>query len=158
MNGRARLLWRLLGLLRPWWGWMALGMLLALVSTLAGIGLLTLSGWFIASMAIAGAGGVALNYFTPAALIRGFAILRSGGRYLERLVTHEATLRALGGLRIWLFARLLPLAPARTGVLRDAELFSRLRADIDGLEHLYLAVLVPLAVALVALPLVVILQ
>lgn len=158
MNGRARLLWRLLGLLRPWWGWMALGMLLALVSTLAGIGLLTLSGWFIASMAIAGAGGVALNYFTPAALIRGFAILRSGGRYLERLVTHEATLRALGGLRIWLFARLLPLAPARTGVLRDAELFSRLRADIDGLEHLYLAVLVPLAVALAALPLVVILQ
>lgn len=158
MSGRARLLWRLLGLLRPWWGWMVLGMLLALVSTLAGIGLLTVSGWFIASMAIAGSSGVALNYFTPAALIRGFAILRSGGRYLERLVTHEATLRALGGLRIWLFARLLPLAPARTGVLRDAELFSRLRADIDGLEHLYLAVLVPLAVALAALPMVVILQ
>ena len=34
----------------------------------------------------------------PAAAIRGLAVLRTGGRYLERLITHEATLRLLARL------------------------------------------------------------
>lgn len=145
---------RVLGLFRPYRGWMALGVLLSLASALAGIGLLGLSGRFLASMGLAGVAGATLNYFTPAAIIRGFAIVRTAGRYGERLLNHEATLRALSGLRVWLFARLLPLAPARTGFLGHAELFSRLRADVDRLEHAYLAVLLPLLVAAIALPLV----
>ncbi|EQD44638.1 membrane protein, partial [mine drainage metagenome] len=98
-----------------------------------------------------GAGGIVINYYTPAAAIRAFAILRSGGRYGERVITHEATLRGLAGLRAWLFRRLIPLAPARLSALRSAELFARLRADIDALEHFYLAVLVPAAVALLTM-------
>lgn len=139
---------RLLGLLRAEdRRWLLAGVALALLSMLSGIGLLAVSGHFITSMALVGAGGAAINYYTPAALIRLFAILRTGGRYAERLTTHEATLRVLGRLRVWLFARLVPLAPARLGGLRSAELFSRLRADVDALEHAYLGVLVPLAVA-----------
>ncbi len=150
------LLRRLLGLMRPQRGWMALGLALALLSTLSGMGLLAISGYFITSMALVGAGGAAINYYTPAALIRLFAILRTGGRYAERLVTHEATLRMLARLRVWLFARLVPLAPAALGELRSAELFSRLRADVDALEHAYLGVLIPLLVAIVVMVLVVI--
>ncbi|BFI96093.1 MAG: thiol reductant ABC exporter subunit CydC [Rhodanobacter sp.] len=127
--------------------WLLAGAVTALVSTLSGIGLLAVSGHFITSMALVGAGGAAINYYTPAALIRLFAILRTGGRYVERLVTHEATLRLLARLRTWLFGRLVPLAPARLGGLRGAELLSRLRADVDALEHAYLGVLIPLAVA-----------
>ncbi|MCK9539380.1 thiol reductant ABC exporter subunit CydC [Dokdonella sp.] len=152
------LLWRLLAVMRTHWGWMALGIALSLVSTLAGIGLLAVAGWFIASMGLAGISGAAINYFTPSALIRAFALLRIGGRYLDRLINHEATLRALSQLRMWLFGRILPLAPARTGFLGDAELFSRLRADIDRLEHAFLAVLVPVAVAALAMPVIVLVQ
>lgn len=140
---------RLFGLMRQQRRWMLLGLALALLSTLSGIGLLAVSGHFITSMALVGAGGAAINYYTPAALIRLFAILRTGGRYAERLVTHEATLRMLARLRVWLFARLVPLAPAALGELRSAELFSRLRADVDALEHAYLGVLIPLLVAVV---------
>ncbi|MDE2149609.1 MAG: diguanylate cyclase [Gammaproteobacteria bacterium] len=106
-----------------------------------------MAGHFIAAMALAGTAGLTINYFTPAALIRGLAILRVGGRYAERLLTHDATLRVLAGLRGWLFRRLIPLAPARLFELRSAELFTRLRADVDVLEHFYLAVLVPCASA-----------
>jgi ATP-binding cassette, subfamily C, bacterial CydC len=144
---------RLLAALYPNRSWMAGGAALALLAALAAIGLMAVSGWFIAAMALAGASGAAINYFTPAAAIRAFAILRSGGRYGERLVTHEATLRGLAGLRSWLFRRLIPLAPARLAALRSGELFARLRADIDALEHFYLAVLVPAAVALLGLAL-----
>ena len=86
---------RLAALFRPYAGWMAGGCLLALAALLANVGLLAVSGHFIASMALAGAAGVVFNFFTPAALIRAFALVRTGGRYLERLVTHEATFRLL---------------------------------------------------------------
>ncbi|HTW73737.1 MAG TPA: thiol reductant ABC exporter subunit CydC [Steroidobacteraceae bacterium] len=144
------LLRRLLLVLFPQRGWMLGGAALALLAALGAVGLIAVAGWFIAAMALAGASGVLINYYTPAAAIRAFAILRSAGRYGERVVTHEATLRGLGGLRAWLFRRLIPLAPARLAALRSAELFARLRADIDALEHFYLAVLVPTAVALLS--------
>ena len=141
---------RLLAVLYPERRWMLGGAALALLASLAAAGLMAVSGWFIAAMALAGAAGLAINYYTPAAAIRLFAIVRSGGRYAERLVTHEATLRGLSRLRVWLFRRLIPLAPARLAALRSAELFARLRADVDALEHFYLAVLVPGSVALLS--------
>ena len=94
---------------------MVAGAAMAAFSTLCAIALLAIAGHFITAMALAGVGGAAINYYTPAALIRLLAILRTGGRYVERLVTHEATLRVLARLRVWLFARLVPLAPAGLG-------------------------------------------
>jgi ATP-binding cassette subfamily C protein CydC len=149
-----RLFWRLLKLFTPYRKRMALGVLLSSLAALAGIGLMGLSGWFLSSMGLAGVAGVSMNYFVPAAIIRGMAIVRTAGRYAERLLNHDVTLRALSSLRVWLFSCLLPLAPARTGFLGHAELFSRLRADVDRLEHAYLAVLLPILVAAIALPLV----
>ncbi len=136
-------LWRLF---LPWRGWMAAGAAVALVALLANVGLLAVAGGFVASMALAGAAGVALNYFTPAALIRGFAIARTGGRYVERLLTHEATFRLLATLRVWFYNALEPLAPARLQELRAADLLSRIQADIDTLNQVYLRLLVPVAV------------
>ena len=46
---------RLLGLLRPYAGWMALGILLSFITLMANLTLMAVSGWFIASMAIAAA-------------------------------------------------------------------------------------------------------
>ncbi len=147
MSG-ARSIGRLLAVLRHERARMAAGVGLAVMAGLAGAGLMAVSGWFIAAMALAGAAGAAMNYYTPAALIRLFAIVRSGGRYGERLATHDATLRGLTELRTWLLRRIIPLAPARLSAVRSATLFARLRADVDALEQWYLAVLVPGAVAL----------
>lgn len=148
---------RLLGLLRPYRAWLAGGVLLAALAALSAIGLMAVSAWFIAAMALAGASGAAINYYLPAASIRALAIARTGGRYGERLLTHDATLRALAGLRVWLFRRLIPLVPARLSTLRSGELFARLRADVDALEHFYLAVVVPVTVAVLGMLLVLLL-
>jgi ATP-binding cassette subfamily C protein CydC len=141
---------RLLGLFRPYAGWMLLGILLSFVTLIANLTLMAVSGWFIASMAIAGAAGVSMNYFTPAAMIRACAIGRTLGRYAERLVTHEATLRLLSGLRVWFYQRLEPLAPARLQQYRSGDLLSRIRADIDTLDNFYLRTLVPAVTAALA--------
>jgi len=101
-------------------------------------------------MAVAGAAGVAMNYFTPAAVIRGSAIARTAGRYFERLITHEATLRQLAGLRVWFYRHLEPLAPARLMEYHSGDLLSRIRSDIDALDNLYVRVLVPVLVAITA--------
>ena len=110
--------------------------------------LMAISAWFIAAMAIAGSAGTGMNYFTPVAIIRTCAIVRTGGRYAERLVTHEATLRLLAGLRVWFYRRLEPLAPARLQRYRSGDILSRIRADIDTLDNFYLRALVPTTTAL----------
>lgn len=90
--------------------WMlSLGIVLAIVTLLASIGLLTLSGWFLSASAVAGVAGLySFNYMLPAAGVRGAAITRTAGRYFERLVSHDATFRVLQHLRIYTFSKLLP--------------------------------------------------
>jgi ATP-binding cassette, subfamily C, bacterial CydC len=146
---------RLLWLFKGSWSWVLAGVGLTAVVILANVGLLALSGWFIAAMALAGLGAHDIEYFTPAAAIRGLAVLRTGGRYLERLVTHEATLRFLARLRVWFYMHLEPLAPARLQYYRGGDLLSRIRADIDSLDNVYLRVLVPTASALITVALMV---
>ena len=141
---------RLLRLFRPYLVWLLLGILLSFITVLANVALMALAGWFITAMAVAGAAGVSMNYFTPAALIRAAAIVRTAGRYAERLVTHEATFRLLAELRVWFYRVLEPLAPAGLEAYRSGDLLSRIRADIDTLENIYLRLLVPAAVALLA--------
>lgn len=140
---------RILRLARPWWHWMALSMLVSAAATLANIGLMATSGWFITAMGLAGVAGVRMNYFTPAALIRAFAIIRTVGRYLERLVSHEATLRIVAGLRTWLYSRFEPLAPAGLQHIHSGDVLARMGADIDEIENAFLRLLVPAGVAII---------
>lgn len=138
-----RELLRLLRLFRPYRRWMLAGIALSAGVILANVALLSLAGWFITGMAIAGLGLGTINYFTPAAGIRALAIARAFGRYGERLVTHEATLHVLSELRVWFYEHLEPLAPARLQFYRGGDLLSRIRADIDTLDNFYLRVLAP---------------
>jgi ATP-binding cassette subfamily C protein CydC len=141
---------RLFTLFKPYLGWMLLGVLLSLITIVANVALLAISGWFITMMALAGAAGVSTNYFTPAALIRASAIARTASRYGERIVTHEATFRLLAELRVWFYERIEPLAPAILENYRSGDILSRLRADIDSLNNVYLRLFVPTTVALLA--------
>lgn len=82
-----------------------LGTSLAVLTVLAGIALLGLSGWFITAAGLAGltAGAAAFNVFVPSAGIRLLALVRTAGRYGERVWTHDAALGALAALRERLF-------------------------------------------------------
>ncbi|WP_142501583.1 heme ABC transporter ATP-binding protein/permease CydC [Klebsiella sp. 2680] len=129
-----------------------LGIVLAIVTLLASISLLTLSGWFLSASAIVGVAGLySFNYMLPAAGVRGAAIIRTAGRYFERLVSHDATFRVLQHLRVFTFSKLLPLSPAGLARFRQGELLNRVVADVDTLDHLYLRVISPLAGALVVI-------
>ncbi len=136
---------RILGIARGQWRWMAGGIALSVVVIVANSLLMALSGWFIASMAVAGVNGVSFNYFFASGGIRFLAISRTVGRYIERLMTHEAAFRVLAELRVWLFQRLEPLAPAGLERYAGGDVAGRLRADVDALESLYLRIAVPLA-------------
>ncbi len=129
-----------------------LGVVLAIVTLLASIGLLTLSGWFLSASAVVGVAGIySFNYMLPAAGVRGAAIIRTAGRYFERLVSHDATFRVLQHLRVFTFSKLLPLSPAGLARFRQGELLNRVVADVDTLDHLYLRVISPLVGALVVI-------
>ncbi|HEX7325358.1 MAG TPA: thiol reductant ABC exporter subunit CydC [Rhodanobacteraceae bacterium] len=128
----------------------ALGALLALIVVLANVALLGLAGWFIAAMAAAGLAGGIINYYLPAAGIRAFALVRTGGRYVERLVNHHATLKLLSHLRVWVYARIRPLAPAVLDRYRKGDVLTRLVANVDALDNAWLRVFSPMAVAALA--------
>ncbi len=144
-----------LALYRRHWFRLSLGIILAIVTLLASIGLLTLSGWFLAASAVAGIAGLyTFNYMLPAAGVRGAAIFRTAGRYAERLVSHDATFRVLAHLRVFTFTKIMPLSPGGIARFRQADLLNRLVADVDTLDHLYLRVISPLISALVVIALV----
>ena len=141
-----------IGLFRRQWLMMAIGIALTITSLMAGIGLLSLSGWFLSATAVAGLSIVtakAFNFFTPAGGVRFLSILRTVSRYGERLATHEATFRLLTQLRVWTWQKLMPLSEKNLAGIPRADLLNRLVADIDTLDHIYLRLLTPLLSSLV---------
>jgi ABC-type transport system involved in cytochrome bd biosynthesis fused ATPase/permease subunit len=75
--------------------------------------------------------------------VRAFGVSRAALRYLERLVSHDVTLRLLGRLRMALFRALVPLSPARLLGHRRGDLLGRMLEDVGTLESLYVRVLGP---------------
>lgn len=110
----------------------------AVAAALAAVGLLALSGWFLTASAIYGAMGPAavmtFNYLVPSACIRLLAIIRTIGRYGERIFSHQAALQALAGLRTELFGLLAGVDPRRMHGFAAADTTARLTSDLDALE------------------------
>lgn len=142
-----------LRLYRQHWLSLSLGLLLALVTLVAGMGLLSLSGWFLSAAAVAGmavASRDTFNYMTPAGGVRFFSIVRTAGRWGERVVSHDATFRVLTRLRVWFWQKLSPLSTGALAGFRQADLLNRLVADIDAMDHVYLRLLTPIGAALLS--------
>lgn len=130
-----------------------IGFCLAFVTVLAGVGLLALSGWFITATAFVGlaaAAGVTmlLDVFLPGAGIRFFALTRTISRYFERLYNHDIILRLLARYRQTLFSALWHLPAAQLRQTNDSEWLSRLTADIDKLDSIWLRLLLPVLLAI----------
>ncbi|WP_022721279.1 thiol reductant ABC exporter subunit CydC [Rhodopseudomonas sp. B29] len=142
----------LMRLVRLWRGSLPLligALAISLFTTFANLALMATAGWFVTAMAVAGAAGVTMNYFTPSAIIRFAAIVRTGGRWLDRVVSHEATFALLASTRVALFARLAAIAPGGLADLRSGEVAARLKLDIDRLEIVFLRLVAPVVVAIV---------
>ncbi|SON48393.1 heme ABC transporter ATP-binding protein/permease CydC [Vibrio tapetis] len=137
---------------KHWFG-LSLGMVLAFATLFSSIGLLTLSGWFIAASSVAGLtiARETFNYMLPGAFVRGFAMARTAGRWGERVVSHNATFKLLTDLRIFFFEKLTPLIPGRIGNLRDADILNRLVADVDAMDHVYLRLISPVVISILGI-------
>ncbi len=141
MNELLRILW----LWRGRVAWLGLGLLLALASVAAGVGLMMLAGGVVGTALLAGV------LIAPLAL-RGFGVARIVLRYLERLATHAATFCALTDLRVWFFRGLARGSAGGLGFRQAGDVLARLVGDVEALDGLYLRILVPLAGACLLLP------
>lgn len=138
---------RLRNLLRSRQANWSLALLLGSLTLFSAIALLATSGWFITASAIAGlvlSSSFTFDYFRPAALIRLFAIVRTAGRYGERVTSHHATLSLLKDLRSQVFSALtLRKAAVNQDSTGSAATMHRLVADIDRLDRFPLQFIAP---------------
>lgn len=121
------------------------GAALSVVVLAMGAALLGLSGWFITAAAAAGLAGAGAGFdvFRPSAMVRFLALGRAAARYGERVLTHDATLRALESLRLRVLAGQLAAPHGRMIRIRGAQALNRLTADIDALDGLPLRLALP---------------
>lgn len=131
---------RLLGFLKPFWGWVVLSVVLSATTVFAGIGLLGTSADLIARAALQP--GIAPLQVSIVG-VRFFGISRAFLRYLERLVSHSVNFRLLAQLRVWFYGRLEPLAPAKLQDHRSGDILQRAIGDIETLENFYVRVIAP---------------
>jgi ATP-binding cassette subfamily C protein CydC len=128
-------------------GRLALGALVGALAICASIGLMATSGYLISRAAQR---PPILELGVAIVGVRFFGVSRGVFRYLERVVSHDAALRAISTLRSRLFARLEPLVPAGLPAIRTGDLLGRFVADVDALQNLYLRALGPIVIAAAA--------
>ena len=126
---------------------LAWAVLLGALTVIFGVGLMATAGYLISRAAER---PPILSLMIAIVAVQFFGIGRPVVRYLERLASHDMTLRVLGGLRARFFERIEPLAPAQLDSYRRGDLLSRMVADVDALQNLYLRGLEPPLVAMLA--------
>jgi ATP-binding cassette, subfamily C, bacterial CydC len=125
----------------------ALAVALGAATVLCGVGLMGTAGYLISRAAERPA---ILSLGVAIVGVRFFGITRPLARYGERLSSHDVALRALGRIRVRVYERIEPLAPAELAGYRQGELLSRTVADVDALQNLHLRGVMPPLVALSA--------
>lgn len=126
---------------RPSRARLALSVLLGSGALLCATALMGTSGWLISR---ASQMPPVLYLMVAVTAVRAFGIGRSFFRYLERLVSHDAVLRALGVLRAGVYQRLERLAPnGGAGLFHRGDLLSRVVSDVDAIQDDYLRARLP---------------
>jgi ATP-binding cassette, subfamily C, bacterial CydC len=133
---------RLIRLVRPSAPRFLAGVLLGALAAGSGIALLGIAAWLLARAA-EHPPITALSVAVVAT--RALGVTRGVARYLERLVTHDAALRALADVRSRVYERLARTEPIRR--FRSSDLVSRLVNDVDSTQDLLVRGLTPPLVA-----------
>lgn len=137
---------RLASFLIPFWPRVLLSVLLGALTIGSSIALMSTSAWLISTAAIAVS---VAELGVSVVSTRLFGISRAVFRYLERLASHSLTFRILARLRVWFYQAIEPLAPARLTSARSGDLLSRVIADVETLDNIFVRVLAPPLVAAV---------
>lgn len=139
---------RLLQIMGSSWRTMLIAALFGCLTIGSNIGLLATSAYLISSAAL----HPSITELSIAIVgVRFFGISRAAFRYLERYLSHDATFRLLGAVRVWFYAKLEGLAPARLMEWQSGELFSAIVGDVETLKEFYLRVLAPPLISVVVL-------
>ena len=105
-----------------------IGLLLAVLAEACSVGLLGLSGWFIAASAVAGASASsAFSYLAPSGGVRALALGRIATGYANRVVLHAAALRRISAARLAVYDQ----AAGSEGGGWSGESLDRVMADAD---------------------------
>lgn len=122
-----------------------LATLIGIIASLAAVALLGISGWFLSAAGLASAMGTALvfNFFTPGALVRLMAILRTAGRYGEQVFSHDHLLGLLRSLRLWIWDQRTNTPLSSVHQQTRGDLLQRLVGDVDMIIKWPLAVVMP---------------
>lgn len=141
------IMWRMMGLVRPLAGWLALAV------ALGSIGMLTAAfvPTFGAFGLMAALGHNALGFGLVAACVACAVcgIARGPLHYGEQLCNHYIAFRLLAHVRDLVFGALRQLAPAKLEGRGKGELVSLVTSDIELLEVFYAHTISPIAIALV---------
>jgi len=142
-----KLVWRLLGFMKPLRGWILISTMTGFSTVAAGVGLLGTSAYLIASAAF----HPSIAELSVAVVgVRFLGISRGVFRYLDRMVSHHVNFRLLSILRIWFYDCLKLLAPARLIHYQRGDLLSRAIGDIDTLDQFYVRAVSPVISAIFA--------
>ncbi|WP_340377069.1 thiol reductant ABC exporter subunit CydC [Streptomyces sp. SS7] len=116
----------------------------ALLADFAAVALMAIATWLLATAA-----GMPSYEVLAVAIVavRALALGRGGLRYVERLLSHDVVLRAQGELRVRVYRAVAGTRPTAVGGPREADLLSRVVADVDLVQDLLMRCLMPAVVA-----------
>ncbi len=140
-----RTMTRLLRLLLPYRWRIAAAVFLGALTIVTNTGLLATAAYLISAAA---KHPLLIELTAAIYLVRVFGISRAFVRYAERLVSHDVTFKLLGLIRVYLYRRLEPLAPAELAGFRSGDLLSRMMRDVEELQNLFQQIAGPVLVAI----------
>jgi len=135
-------------LMLPYWRQIILALILSALTITSHIGLMATSAYLLARAALH---PPILDLMVTIVGVRFFGLSRAVCRYLERYVSHDVTFRVLSQIRVKFYQGLEPLTPARLLNFRSGDLLSRIVADVEIQQNLFLRVIAPPLVALLVL-------
>ncbi len=125
-------------------GRLTIAIVLGALASGSAIGLAATAAWLISR---ASQHPPVLHLMVAIVAVRAFGLARGVLRYGERLTGHDASFRILGDLRVATVERLEDVLPIHsdTDQLTTSALLSRFVTDVDGLQDLWVRVLLPYA-------------
>lgn len=138
----------LIRLMLPYWRRILLALILSALTITSHIGLMATSAYLLARAALH---PPILDLMVTIVGVRFFGLSRAVFRYLERYVSHDVTFRILSQIRVKFYQGLEPLAPARLMNFKSGDLLSRIVADVEIQQNLFLRVIAPPFVVLLVL-------
>jgi ATP-binding cassette subfamily C protein CydC len=122
------------------------GLALAVLAESCSVGLVGLSGWFIASSAVAGATAYSVfSYLAPSGGVRAFALGRIATNYASRVVLHSAALGRITAARLRFYDR--AATDRSTHGVWSGQTLDRVMADADTVGMTLIQATAPMTVA-----------